>query len=165
MALSALDDKAQVPTRSDLESVLGPAIKLWDELHDALAGEYAPLTDKWDFGGQKWGWSLALKQKKCTIVYFTPAETFFHAGFAPGEKAVAVARESGLPPAVLSIIEKAPKYAEGRGVLLEIRTAEDVGHVLVIAAAKMSTWNVISAVQRESMPVKEPYAVVSVVWC
>ncbi len=139
MALSALDDKARVPTASDLKAVLGSAMKLWDELHDALAGKYAPLTDTWGFSGKKWGWSLALKQKKCTIVYLTPSETFFYAGFALGEKAVAVARESGLPPAVLSIIEEAPKYAEGRGVRLEIHIAEDVSHALIVAAAKMST--------------------------
>ncbi|MFC1499518.1 DUF3788 family protein, partial [Candidatus Zixiibacteriota bacterium] len=79
------------------------------------------------------------KQKKRTILYLTPSEAFFYAGFALGEKAVDVIRQGGLPPAVLSVIEEAPKYAEGRGVRLEIRTAEDVGHVLVIAAAKMST--------------------------
>ncbi|MFC1628560.1 DUF3788 domain-containing protein [Gemmatimonadota bacterium] len=139
MALSALDDKARIPTESDLKAVLGPAMELWNGLRDALAGEYPPLTDKWGFSGKQWGWSLALKQKKRTILYLTPSETFFYAGFALGEKAVEVIRQSGLPPSVLSIIEDAPKYAEGRGLRLEIRSAEDVSHALVIAAAKMST--------------------------
>lgn len=139
MGLSALDDKSQVPTESDLKSVLGPAMKLWDEFRDSLASEFPPLTDKWGFSGVRWGWSLALRQKKRTIVYLTPSVAFFYAGFALGEKAVAAARESGLPPSVLTIIDAAPKYAEGRGVRLEIHTAEDVSHALAVAAAKMST--------------------------
>jgi hypothetical protein len=139
MALSALDDKAQIPTEAGLNAVLGPARRLWDELRNALASEHPPLTENWGFSGKKWGWSLALKQKKRTIVYLTPSEAFFYAGFALGEKAVAAARQSGLPSSVLTAIESAPKYAEGRGVRFEIHTPEDVVHALMVATAKMGT--------------------------
>ena len=139
MALSALDDKSRVPTESALVAVLGPAKGLWDELSSRLASDYPPLTEKWGYSGKPWGWSLALKQKKRTIVYLTPSESFFYAGFALGEKAVAAARRSGLSPGVLTIIDSARKYAEGRAVRLEVHGTEDVGHVLAIAAAKMKT--------------------------
>ena len=139
MALSALDDKSQLPTEAALGAVLGSAREHWGALQDALASEYPPLTETWGYSGRKWGWSLALKQKKRTIVYLTPCVGFFYAGFALGEKAVAAAREAGLPPAVLAVIDSAPRYAEGRGVRLEIHTTEDVGYALIVAAAKMST--------------------------
>jgi len=139
MALSALDDKSQVPTESDLAVVLGPAKKLWDEVCEALAAEFSPLTQKWSYSGKPWGWSLALRQKKRTIVYLTPSEGFFYAGLALGERAVIAALQGGLPPAVLQVIETSRKYAEGRAVRLEIHTSEDAGHVLEIAAAKMSS--------------------------
>ena len=138
MALSALDDKSQVPTEESLSSVLGPARALWDELVSALESEYRPLTEKWGYSGKPWGWSLALKQKKRTIVYLTPSTSFFYAGFALGEKAVAVAVRGGLTPEVLSVIESARKHAEGRAVRMEVRTAQDVQQALVIAAAKMA---------------------------
>ncbi len=80
-----------------------------------------------------------MKQKKRTVVYFTPSKSFFYAGFALGEKAVASARQSGLAPGVQEIIDSARKYAEGRAVRLEVHTTEDVRHVLAIAAAKMNT--------------------------
>lgn len=137
MALSALDDKSQVPTEESLTAVLGPARKRWDGLVAALASEYGPLTENWGYSGRQWGWSLALKQKKRTIVYLTPAKSFFRAGFALGEKAVAAAQRGGLSPAVCSLIESAPRYAEGRAVRLEVRSAKDVRQVLIIAAAKM----------------------------
>lgn len=139
MALSALDDKSQIPTESALVGVLGPAKELWDELRCALAAEYEPLTEKWGYSGKQWGWSLALKQKKRTIVYLTPCEGFLFAGFALGEKAVAAAQQCGLPSSVLTVIESARKYAEGRAVRLELHSREDVEHVVVVAAAKMRT--------------------------
>ncbi len=139
MALSALDDKLQVPTESALAAVLGPAKDLWNEFSAAIAAEYQPLTEKWGFSGKKWGWSLALKQRKRTIVYLTPSESFFYAGFALGEKAVAAAQHGGLSADVLKLIDSARKYAEGRAVRLEVHTAEDIRQALAIAAAKMTT--------------------------
>ena len=139
MALSALDDKKQLPTENALVDVLGPTKDLWDKLTSALASEYPPLTEKWGHSGKQWGWSLALKQKKRTIVYLTPSNSFFYAGFALGEKAVSEIQRSGVAPHVLALIESSRKYAEGRGVRLEVHTSDDVGYVLTIAAAKMNT--------------------------
>lgn len=138
MALSALDDKSQLPTENTLVDVLGPARDLWDKLTSALASEYPPLTEKWGYSGNRWGWSLALKQKKRTIVYLTPSNSLFYAGFALGEKAVSEIQQSGITPQVLALIESSRKYAEGRAVRLEVHTSDDVGHVLTIAAAKMN---------------------------
>ena len=56
-----------------------------------------------------------------------------------GEKACAAAREAGIPAAVLAVIDAAPKYAEGRGVRISVRTKADLEGVLVIAAVKIST--------------------------
>ncbi len=86
---------------------------------------------------RKWGWSLRLKQKKRAIVYLTPCAKYFLAGFALGEKAVQAAQESALPDSVLEVIENAPKYPEGRGVRLEVRTKKDCEAVKLLAGIKM----------------------------
>ena len=139
MALSSLADRSRIPTDDLLDAVLGRSRGPWEALRSALASEYEPLTEKWGYSGKRWGWSLALKQKKRAIVYLTPSESFFYAGFALGEKAVELARQGGLPPTVLSLIESSRKYAEGRAVRLEVHTMKDVENVLAIAAAKMKT--------------------------
>ncbi len=139
MALSALDDKSQLPTDGAVAAVLGSATRLWEEVRSDLALQFPALVEKWGYSGKQWGWSLALKQKTRTVVYLTPSEEFFYAGFALGEKAVDALQQSGLPRSVLAVIEASRKYAEGRAVRLEVRTAEDVAHVLAIAAAKMNT--------------------------
>ena len=60
------------------------------------------------------------------------------ASFALGEKAVRAAHEGGLPAPVLEIIAQAKKYAEGRGVRLEVRSAQDVLDVERLAIIKMA---------------------------
>jgi hypothetical protein len=137
MALSAFDDKAQQPTASDLEGVLGRTNSHWKQLVAHIASEYAPLDQSWNFAGAKWGWSLRLKQKKRTILYMTPCRKHFLVGFALGEKAVRAARARGLPKPVLDAIAEAPRYAEGRGVRIPVRTRADRENVVALAAVKM----------------------------
>ena len=55
-----------------------------------------------------------------------------------GEKAVKAAHEDDLPVSVLKIIDDARKYAEGRGVRLEVKNGADVRNVEKLAAIKMS---------------------------
>ena len=138
MALSAFDDKSSTPRPSELKETLGRSSALWDQLRDHLASDYQPLTEKWMFSGAKWGWSLQLKQKKRTILYMTPCKKHFLAGFALGEKAVKAAHASDMSDSVLTLIDSAPKYAEGRGVRIEVRTKKDLENVKKIAAVKMA---------------------------
>jgi hypothetical protein len=79
-----------------------------------------------------------LKRKKRTVLYMTPGKGYFLASFALGEKAVQAAHRSGLPDSVLNIIDGARKYAEGRGVRLEVRTKKDMENIKRLAAIKMA---------------------------
>ena len=138
MALSAFDDKTRQPQDEELTVVLGPAAGLWRELISRIDARYEPLAQDWGFSGAKWGWSLRLKHKKRAVLYLTPAEGFFYAGLALGQKAVDAAHEGALPKKILEAIDGSPKYAEGRGVRLEIRSEKDVESVVLLADIKMA---------------------------
>jgi len=138
MALSAFDDKEKQPRPKDLDSMLGRTSVHWHTLVSHIEAEYAPLEETWMFSGAKWGWSLRLKQKKRAILYLTPCKGHFLAGFALGEKAVEAAHASRLPEAVIAAIDAAPRFAEGRGVRLEIRNKRDVESTKELAAIKMA---------------------------
>lgn len=137
MALSVLDDKSKLPDDEQLGDVLGETKRFWDEIMDHLSGVYKPVKEEWKFAGQKWGWSLSVMRKKRTILYLTPGRGFYYAGFVLGGKAVETARQSGLPASILEIISSAPKYAEGTGVRLEVRTEEDLEAVKKLTKIKM----------------------------
>ncbi|MHC4134833.1 MAG: DUF3788 domain-containing protein [Planctomycetota bacterium] len=138
MALSVFDDKSVPPRKAELAKMLGRTSTHWDALRTRLAGEFEPLSEEWSFGGKKWGWTLRLKHKKRAIVYMTPCRRFFLAGFALGEKAVKAARECAVPAPMLAAIDAAPRYAEGRGLRLEIRNKKDLEGIVRLAMIKMA---------------------------
>jgi len=138
MAASVFLDKSAAPSQADVAEVLGTTAALWTGLKRRAAALFAPLTEEWVHAGKSRGWSLRLKRKTRAVLYMTPQEGFFRAAFALGEKAVAAARGAGLPDEVLVLIDGAPRYAEGRGVWLEVRNDRDVESVLRIAAVKMA---------------------------
>ena len=139
MALSFFDDKSTPPTDPALDAALGATRDLWRDLKKRIALRFPPIDEVWGFASKSTGWGLRLKQGERTILYMTPCEGYFLASFALGEKAVKVAQDSKLPRAVLNVIDRAPRYAEGRGVRLEIRKARDLAAIETLALAKMQT--------------------------
>ena len=100
MALSAFDDPAHPPGPADLSRSLGASASLWKAVVTHVGRTCAPVTEAWNFSGAKFGWSLRLKRAERVLVYLTPQEGRFLVGIVLGEKAVASAREKGLPAAV-----------------------------------------------------------------
>lgn len=138
MALSAFDDKSRQPLDDDLAAALGSTFILWNELKIRIGSKFAPLSIEWGFTSKNTGWGLRLKQEKRTVLYMTPCEGYFLASLALGEKVVKAAHESDLPASVLEVIDGAKKYAEGRGVRLEVGSASDVHNVEKLAIIKMA---------------------------
>jgi hypothetical protein len=138
MSLSAFDDKSKPPQNDDLAATLGSTFVLWNELKRLIALRFSPLSIEWGFASKKTGWGLRLKREKRTILYMTPCKGYFLVSFALGEKAVKAAHESDLPISIVRIIDSAKKYAEGKGVRLEVRSGEDVRNVEKLAVIKMA---------------------------
>jgi hypothetical protein len=136
MALSAFADKARQPTDRDLRSILGKSYTAWVRLIELVSDRITPISQVWNFTSASTGWGLRLKRNDRVILYMTPREDHFLVSFALGEKAVVAARLQKLPTAVLNAIESAPKYAEGRGVRLEVRHAREVPALATLAEIK-----------------------------
>lgn len=139
MELRVFDDQSRPPEDADLAMALKRTFVYWNELKGLMASRFTPVTYDWVGNSKKGTWGMRLKQNKRTILYMSPCDGYFLASFALGEKAVRAARDSNLPGSVLAVIEGAKKYAEGRGVRLEVRNAKDLHNVEVLAAIKMST--------------------------
>jgi hypothetical protein len=65
-------------------------------------------------------------------------EGLFLVGFALGEKAVKAAHDSRLPDSILTVIDEARKYAEGRAVRIEVKSKEHLEIAKKLAAIKMA---------------------------
>jgi len=136
VTLSVFGDKTHQPTDKDLRSVLGKAYTAWVRLIELVSDRIPPISQVWGFTSASTGWGLRLKRRDRVILYMTPREGHFLVSFALGEKAVAAAPAHKLPTAVLNTIESAPKYAEGRGVRLEVRHVREVAPLATLAEIK-----------------------------
>jgi hypothetical protein len=138
MILSVFFDKSRPPRDDDLAATLGSTFVFWNELKRLIASRFAPLSVEWGLSSKKTGWGLRLKQKKRTILYMTPCKGYFMASFALGEKATETAHKSDLSASILKVIDNSKRYAESRGVRLEVRSTEDVRNVEKLAVIKMA---------------------------
>jgi hypothetical protein len=136
LAHKARQPRLQVKPTLDGQKRGGGSVAL--SLISHIEAAYPPLEKTWGFAGAKWGWSLRLKQKKRTVLYMTPCSKHFLVGFALGEKAVKAAIARPLPDSILAIIEEAPRYAEGRGVRIEVRNKRELEAVKELASVKMT---------------------------
>jgi hypothetical protein len=141
VALSAFDDPGVQPTSRTLQETLGRSWPAWTALTEALSGEAGGLQEVWAFAGPKFGWSLRLKRGKPVIVYLTPGRGYFLASFALGERACATALGADLPESIRTAIEEAPRYAEGRGVRIPVRSRTTVEAIRTLVSIKQGHVN------------------------
>jgi uncharacterized protein DUF3788 len=137
LSSNAFAGHARRPTGKELASALGRTDSLWQELVAALKRDLKLDGEEWNTYSVKAGWSLRLQWKKRNIVYLGPRDGCFLASFVLGDKAVAAARQSELPPRVLKMIDEAKRYAEGTAVRIEVREAKDVTTVKMLAKIKL----------------------------
>ncbi len=136
VALSAFADKAHQPTDDDLRFVLGKAHDAWARLIELVTARIDQILPVWGFTSEVTGWGLRLKRRGRVILYMTPRKGHFLVSFALGEKAVAAAHARKLPASLLNAIEAASRYAEGRGLRLEVRQIREVSALATLAEIK-----------------------------
>ena len=79
-----------------------------------------------------------LKHGKRTILYLAPCHGSFRALFILGPKAVAAAPAAKLSKSLLKLIDEAPRYPEGTGVRLEVKSRKYLPAIRKLAALKLA---------------------------
>lgn len=138
MALSVFDDKEKQPNDAELARILGKSFLLWNELQERISSLFSPAIIEWGFASKSTGWGMRIKKEKRVVVYMTPCRNHFLASFALGEKAAKAAHDNRLPGSILKIIDEAPKYAEGRGIRIQVKNAADVRNIVKLAVIKLA---------------------------
>lgn len=138
MSANAFTNKPEQPTDSELAAALGPAKATWDQLLIELAQEFGVNVHRWKCYSPKSGWALHAKRKERTIVWLAPQAGRFGVLFIFGAKAMQAARRCKLPQRVVQAINEAPKYPEGTGVRLAVRSSRDIGTLKKLAAIKLA---------------------------
>ncbi|MBI2510432.1 MAG: DUF3788 family protein [Opitutae bacterium] len=124
------------PTEAGVAVALGSAKFVWDEFRATLVREKIADSQVWKTHSPKWGWSLRMLKKKRTIVWLSPGRGEFAALFILGARAVAAARAAKLPRAVVAALDGAPKYPEGTGLRLVVKSPRSLRALRQLATIK-----------------------------
>jgi hypothetical protein len=71
-------------------------------------------------------------------VWLSPCQDCFNVLFVFGAKAMGTARQARLPRRVLALLDKAPRYPEGTGLRLAVKSARQLEVVKALALIKLS---------------------------
>lgn len=136
---SALTDKSSKPDDQTLSGVLGTSFKRWIEIRNSITEQHGTTREEWKYYGAKSGWVLKLLLKKRNLFFLIPGEKYFTLGFLFGDRAVEAIENSSLPAAMIREVKDARRYAEGRGLRIDVRNRTTVSHVLKLVDIKVQS--------------------------
>jgi Protein of unknown function (DUF3788) len=136
--MTANGERPAQPTTDELAELLGAGYALWCDLGTAARKAHAPVTERWVYGGRKYGWSCRLERGKQGILYMTPDAGHFRVGLALTDAARDEILAGELPIGIREALAAANKAIEGWPVRMPVRTAEDVAVVLKLAEIKLA---------------------------
>lgn len=119
--ISIFQDKTIKPSDIDIAEKLGSTYKLWIQLQDFVLSKYPNGSSEWNYPGKKYGWSFRIKDKRRAIIYFLPRNKYFKVAFVFGQKATDIVMESDIFPDIKTELVQARKYAEGRGIRIDVK--------------------------------------------
>ncbi|MFP5236465.1 MAG: DUF3788 family protein [Acidobacteriota bacterium] len=136
---NAFIGRATAPTRMELDQVLGDSALCWHQIVRELEHDGITAEEWTGVYPNKYGWTFRLKQKARNILYLSPCQGCFRAAFILSDRALQAAQKAALPKPVKAALAHAPKYPEGNGVRLTIRTPDDLTSIRKLAAIKMAS--------------------------
>ncbi len=136
--ISIFPDKETTPTEKDLEDKLQGKFQLWKLIHDMVLEKYPDGVMEWNYPGKKYGWSYRIKDKKRAIIYFLPRDKHFKVAFVFGQKAYDVIMESDISDVIKTDLSQARKYAEGRGVRIDVNDESALSDIKQLIEIKLA---------------------------
>ena len=131
-------DKDSPPSGEDLKQALGSRYELWMEIRDGVLEKYPGGKEEWNFPGKKYGWSFRIKDKKRAIIYFLPRKGEFLLAFVFGGKAFEAIQKSEVSSKIVSDLESAKVYAEGRGVRIPVPDQSALKDIFTLIDIKLA---------------------------
>ncbi|PKP52145.1 MAG: hypothetical protein CVT92_10280 [Bacteroidetes bacterium HGW-Bacteroidetes-1] len=135
---SIFPDKATKPTDKDLAGKLGSAYALWIKIHDIVLSKYPGGLSEWNYPGNKYGWKYRIKDKKRAIIYLLPRDLYFKVAFVFGDKAVNKIMDSKISNDIKNELNQATKYAEGRGIRIDVKNDSAIVDIEQLIDIKLS---------------------------
>jgi hypothetical protein len=139
MSASIFDDKLLKPEEEALKQALGEFYDFWQEIKQFITANWGAFIEEWRFYNQRSGWLLKILIKKRNLFFFVPTAGGFSLSFIFGDRAAAAIDAGDFPENIKDALRNAKKYMEGRGLSVDIKTAQEIGIAKKLIAVKMDT--------------------------
>ena len=130
-------DKSVKPDNIILSDALKTTYKFWEEILKSLSEEYGKLDIEWKYYGRKTGWLLKLFYKKRNMFFLIPNKRYFTLAFIFGDNAVSEIEKSDLPESLKNEIRNTQKYAEGRGLRIDVKKHSEIKNIKKLVGIKI----------------------------
>lgn len=130
-------EKEKMPTEESLKIALGQTFKLWSTLVTYTKKADPDSMNEWNYSSDKFGWSFRISDKKRVLIYLLPRDKFFKVGLVFGQKATDEILNSTISEFIKNELNSAKKYAEGRGIRIEVRDTSVIDDIKQLIAIKV----------------------------
>ena len=137
MSASIFSLKSVEPNEKMLASELGETIVFLDEIISSLTKIFGAVTKEWKYYGAKSGWVMKVLTKKKNQLFVIPCANYFRVSLTFSDRAVNKIMKYELPGFNKQVLLNATKYAEGRTIQYDVKTAHDCGNVLALLGIKL----------------------------
>jgi hypothetical protein len=121
-------DKEKKPSTEDIYNVLGEKKPLWDKITGYIYENYG-LTGELKYFGKKSGWSLWYKKSGKSLITLIPGKNTFNSMIVIGNSVAEAAFNTTLNKKIGNILESAHPYHDGRWLMINTETDEDVDDI------------------------------------
>lgn len=127
------------PDELSLKQTLGLNFPFWEAIQNAVQDLGKVEKEAWHYSGEKHGWSYRISDKKRVLVYSLPRSGYFKVAFVFGDKALEEIQHSAIDPAIVKELLAAKKYAEGRGIRIDVKNEDVLEDILKLLNLKVNT--------------------------
>ena len=137
MSEVVFDDKNKKPGDKDLERVLGRNFRLWNQIDEYVKAKFGDTIADWKYYGKNYGWQIKTLLKKRNLFFRIPYQSYFKIVFVFGDKAVNEIKDSNVSRELITAVTEARKYAEGRGLPIDVTNNKYLGDIKKLIEIKI----------------------------
>ena len=138
MSEVTFNDKNKKPDNKILDDKIGNNFKYWEEIKKHVKEKYDNISEEWKFYGKNYGWQLKTFLKKRNLFFLIPLDNYFKIVFVFGNKAVEEIEKSKISSELIGNVVNAKKYAEGRGLLIEVKSKKYIADIKKLIEIKIN---------------------------
>ena len=114
-------EKNLVPDEQNIRETLKTNYVNLQAIRSFIADSIGETKEEWKYYGTKYGWNLKNFYKKRNLYFIGIYDGYFRISFVFGERAYHAIMEADINSSLKVELSQARKYAEGRGLSIEVR--------------------------------------------